>query len=160
MSPKVYQKTGASLIIGFALFMSSCASQMNSTPNWYNPYRPLRLHNSLPSITSPMTLDITYTIVEEEANYPGGASTWMKHLKTNIKYPSDALRKGINGRVILSFDVTKQGEIVNIIVAKGLGYGCDQEALRLLVTSGKWTPAQQNGEAVNSRSTISITFKR
>lgn len=147
----------ASLIFGLAIFLSSC-TQHGYTPVWHNSYKPT---NDLPpqqSISTKESLDKVYIMVEEQPNYPGGIGAWQKHLKTNLNYPSEALKRRVKGKVYLSFDVTDKGKLVNIIVSKGLGFGCDKEAVRLLIVSGTWNPAKQNGTNVNARSQIGISF--
>ncbi|MBO6763062.1 MAG: energy transducer TonB, partial [Roseivirga sp.] len=76
----------------------------------------------------------------------------------NLKYPHEAYSEGIQGSVFLSFNVKHTGEIKNVRVIRGLGYGCDEEAVRVLLNSGKWNPGTRNGEDVNSSSNIRIVF--
>jgi periplasmic protein TonB len=100
-----------------------------------------------------------FLVVEEQAAFPGGAAAWGKFLRKNLKYPRQATRMGIEGRVFLSFVVDQQGKISDIQVARGIGGGADQEAVRVLRNSPRWAPGKQRGRAVKSRMSIQILFK-
>ncbi|MBO3700817.1 energy transducer TonB [Roseivirga sp. E12] len=100
-----------------------------------------------------------FIVVEEQASFPGGDQAWMKYLKKNFKYPKRAKRAGIEGRVFLSFYVDAQGNLSDIEVIRGIGGGCDQEALRVLKNSPKWNPGKQRGIPVKSPMTLFITFR-
>lgn len=97
--------------------------------------------------------------VEEQASFPGGPNAWGKFLNKNFKYPRKAARMGIEGKVNLSFIVDKNGVISDIQVIRGIGGGCDEEAIRVLSQSPKWSPGRQRGNAVKSRMAIQIQFK-
>lgn len=103
--------------------------------------------------------DQIFLVVEEQAGFPGGAEAWGKYLRKNLKYPRQATRMGIEGRVFLSFVVDQQGVLSDIKVARGIGGGADQEAIRVLRNSPKWSPGKQRGRAVKSRMSIQILFK-
>lgn len=100
-----------------------------------------------------------FLVVEEQASFPGGNEAWMKYLVKNFKYPKVAKRMGIEGRVFLSFYVDVEGNLSNIEVLRGIGGGCDQEAIRVLKKSPKWNPGKQRGIAVKSPMTLFITFR-
>ncbi len=100
-----------------------------------------------------------FMVVEDEAEFPGGAKAWGKFLKKNFRYPRQAQRMGIEGKVFLSFVVDKDGAISDIAVARGIGGGCDEEAIRVLSKSPKWKPGRQRGVAVKSRMAIQIAFQ-
>ncbi|MFD2248579.1 energy transducer TonB [Pontibacter ruber] len=99
-----------------------------------------------------------YTYVEQMPSFPGGESEMMKYLGKNIRYPAAAQRAGVEGLVVLSFVVSKTGEISEIQVVKGLGAGCDEEAMRVVKTMPKWTPGKQNGREVPVRYTLPVRF--
>jgi protein TonB len=88
----------------------------------------------------------------------GGASAWAKFLQKNIQYPSQASEAGIQGKVFLSFIVETDGHLSNIVVDRGVGYGLDQEALRVLKLAPAWKPGIQNGHKVRVKYTIPISF--
>lgn len=98
-------------------------------------------------------------ILEKEASFPGGPNAWMSYLRKNIKYPKHASRAGIEGRVFLQFTVDTNGTLSDIQVIRGIGGGCDEEAIRVLKNSPNWNPGKQRGRPVKSRRTIAIVFK-
>ena len=99
-----------------------------------------------------------FLIVEEEAKFPGGDKAWGKFLRKNFNYPRKAQRMGIEGKVFLSFVVDTNGAISDIVVTRGIGGGCDEEAIRVLSNSPRWKPGKQRGVAVKSRMAIQIAF--
>lgn len=103
--------------------------------------------------------DEVFLVVEEQASFPGGMGEWNNFLKKNLKYPRQATRMGIEGAVFLSFIVDKQGSISDIQVIRGIGGGCDEEAIRVLKNSPKWAPGKQRGRAVKSRMQLRIVFR-
>ncbi len=113
--------------------------------------------NSEPMPSEPVVTE--FIVVEEQASFPGGNEAWRKYLKKNFKYPKMAKRSGIEGRVFLSFYVDKEGNLSNIEVVRGIGGGCDEEAIRVLKNSPKWNPGRQRGVAVKSPMSLFITFK-
>lgn len=100
-----------------------------------------------------------FEIFEDQASFPGGTSAWMKFLRKNFRYPKMAKRSGIEGKVFLSFYVDKEGLISDINVIRGIGAGCDEEAIRVLKKSPKWNPGMQRGRPVKSAMSLSITFR-
>ena len=98
-------------------------------------------------------------ILEKEASFPGGPNAWMSYLRKNFKYPKHASRAGIEGRVFLQFTVDSNGTLSDIQVIRGIGGGCDEEAIRVLKNSPNWNPGKQRGRPVKSRRTIAIVFK-
>jgi len=97
--------------------------------------------------------------VEEMPKYKTDESDIYKFFAENIKYPEIAKRAGVEGRITLAFIVSKDGSITNISVLKGIGAGCDEEAVRVLGMMGKWTPGRQNGNPVRVAMSIPILFK-
>lgn len=100
-----------------------------------------------------------FLIVEEQASFPGGNQGWAKFMNKNFRYPRQAKRMGIEGRVFLQFDVAVSGEISNIEVVRGIGGGCDEEAIRVLNKSPRWEPGKQRGIPVNTKHRMSIVFR-
>jgi protein TonB len=96
---------------------------------------------------------------EEMPEFPGGMSAWAKYLYKNLQYPAVARENNIQGRVTLSFVVERNGEITNIKVLKGIGAGCDEEAIRVLKKSPLWKPGKQNGKTVRVSYVIPIVFR-
>lgn len=100
-----------------------------------------------------------FTIVEVGAEPIGGYSAFYDFLNQNLKYPSQARRMGIEGKVYVQFLVDKDGTLTEIKVVKGIGGGCDEEAARLIGISPKWKAGKQRGKAVKQRIVIQIAFK-
>lgn len=100
-----------------------------------------------------------FLVVEEQASFPGGMKAWRKFLEKNLKYPKQAKRLGIEGRVLLSFYVDSEGNLSDIKVIRGVGGRCDEEAIRVLTRSPKWNPGKQRGVAVKSPMTLFIYFR-
>lgn len=100
-----------------------------------------------------------YTVVEEQPEFPGGMSAMFGFLAKNIKYPETAAKANVEGKVFLSFVVTETGDTEDIVILKGVGYGCDAEAIRVLKLFPKWKPGKQNGAPVNTKYTLPINFQ-
>lgn len=103
--------------------------------------------------------DEIFQIVEDPAGFPGGQGEFNKFLSKNLKYPSQAQRMNIEGVVYVQFVVDKDGTLTDIKVAKGIGAGLDEEAIRVLKQSPKWKPGKQRGRAVRQSMIIPIRFK-
>lgn len=88
----------------------------------------------------------------------GGAAAWNKFLQKNMRYPDEAIDKGISGKVWVSFVVEKDGQLSNITVDKGIGYGTEQEAIRVLKQAKAWKPGKQNGQPVRVKYNLPLTF--
>lgn len=91
--------------------------------------------------------------------FPGGEESLYKYIAGNIKYPEQAKADGIEGRVVVRFIVMDNGDVVNVEVAKGIGGGCDEEAMRVVKAMPKWQPATYEGKPVNVQYALPITFK-
>jgi len=111
-----------------------------------------------PEINSEVTETI-YTWAEEMPKFPGGDSELMKFFSQNLSYPEIAKRAEVEGKVILTFIVNKNGEIIEVKVARGIGAGCDEEAMRVLKIMPRWIPGKQNGKPVLTRINIPVVFK-
>ncbi len=90
-----------------------------------------------------------------EGGYPG----FYKFVRENLKYPEQALKEGVEGRVSLKFVVSKDGTVSHIKVTQGIGAGCDEEAMRIVKQSPKWQPAVHKGKNVTSYASTPIIFK-
>ena len=99
-----------------------------------------------------------FTIVEESATPVGGFTEFYKLISTELKYPLTARQKNIEGKVFIEFVITKEGNITDVKTVKGIGGGCDEEGVRVVMASEKWNPGKQHGVAVNQRMVLPITF--
>jgi periplasmic protein TonB len=104
-------------------------------------------------------IDQIFTIVEEIAEPIGGKTAFYKYITENMKYPALARRMNVSGRVFCEFVVNRDGSIQDVKVVRGIGAGCDEEAVRVLQGAPPWKPAKQRGKAVRSRFHMPLTFK-
>ena len=100
-----------------------------------------------------------FEIVENSPEPVGGIGAFYSYVGENLKYPATALRMEISGRVFVKFVVNDKGEISRVHVVKGIGGGCDEEAVRVLESAPKWNPGKQRGKPVSVWMTLPITFK-
>ena len=100
-----------------------------------------------------------FDVVEQMPSFPGGDAELMKFLSTHIKYPVVAEENGIQGRVIATFVVERDGSISDVKVVKSVDPSLDKEAIRVLKSMPKWIPGKQNGSAVRVKYTVPVTFR-
>ena len=100
-----------------------------------------------------------FTIVEQMPSFPGGDAKMYEYLGKNIKYPQIARETGIQGRVFVNFVVEPDGSVSNVKVLRGIGGGCDEEAMRVVKAMPKWTAGKQRGKAVRVSYTLPVVFK-
>ncbi len=99
------------------------------------------------------------TVVEEMPEFPGGEAARIKFLSENIKYPQIAREIGVQGPVFVTFVVEKNGRITGVKILRGIGSGCDEEALRVISSMPDWKPGRQNGKEVRVQLNMPISFK-
>ena len=100
-----------------------------------------------------------YDVVEEMPQFPGGPSALFEYLSNNLQYPVVAEENGVQGRVIVTFIVEKDGSISNAKVVKAVDPSLDKEAIRLVESMPNWIPGKQNGEPVRVKYTVPVTFR-
>ena len=100
-----------------------------------------------------------FQIVEEMPAFPGGEAKLMEYVTKNIKYPQIARETGIQGRVFVGFVVEPDGSVSNVKVLRGIGGGCDEEAMRVVKSMPKWKPGKQRGKAVRVSYMLPVNFK-
>ena len=103
--------------------------------------------------------DEIFDVVEQQPNPPGGMEGWNQYLSKNLKYPYQARRMGIEGTVIVVFEIHKDGVVRNPEILRGIGGGADQEAVRIVLNSPRWEPGRQQGREVVTRMRLPIRFK-
>ena len=108
--------------------------------------------------TNKMLNEPVFTSVERVPTFPGGLEAFGHYLASNIRYPARSREKGIQGRVIISFIVEKDGSLSGVKVARGVATDIDQEALRVIRTSPDWKPGTQNGKPVRVAYSVPISF--
>lgn len=99
-----------------------------------------------------------FTIVEKMPEFPGGTEKLFKYLGQNIEYPPMAKDAGIKGKVYVTFVVDKDGSIADVKVLRGIGGGCDEEAIRVVKGMPRWHPGKQRGKSVRVQYNLPINF--
>ena len=113
-----------------------------------------RPESLMPPVEKPEPL----TIVQEMPSFPGGIDAMIKFIKTHLKYPAEAREMNITGTVYIGFVVETDGSITEISVARPIGGGCEEEAMRVLKSMPNWIAGKQNGRAVRVRLTLPVKF--
>lgn len=111
------------------------------------------------SPTESAAQEIVHDEVDEMPVPPGGIEGLTEYMIKNLKYPKQARKAGIEGKVLVSFVVKSDGSVSAIQVTQGIGAGCDAEAVRVVENSGVWTPGKQGGKAVATQMVLPIQFK-
>jgi protein TonB len=99
-----------------------------------------------------------FTVVEEQPGYPGGDEARIKFLQENTKYPEEAKELGVQGKVFVTFVVEVDGSITDVRVLRGIGAGCDEEAIRVVKSMPRWVPGKQRGQPVRVQFNLPIKF--
>lgn len=102
--------------------------------------------------------DQIFTVVEQQPEFPGGNSALGQWLGKNLRYPAAAQRANVAGRVFVSFVVNTDGSIQDVTILKGLGFGTDEEAQRVVKSMPKWRPGKQSGRPVRVKYNLPINF--
>ncbi len=110
-----------------------------------------------PSTTEDKTFDMFD--ISKPPSFPGGEAAMMQYIGENLKYPAVAREHNIQGTVVLTFVVGKDGSVSDIKVVKDIGAGCGKESQRVIETMPKWMPGEANGQPVKVRYTLPIRFK-
>ena len=138
--------------VAFGLMSTEKKSQAESTKNVVEKQKTTVSQDQV------VNQDEVFMVVENPPKYPGGIQELMKFLGKNIKYPAEAAKANIQGRVIVEFVVMKDGSVANLAVKRSVHPLLDAEALRVLATMPKWKPGTQKGKAVNVKFTIPVSF--
>jgi TonB family protein len=117
-----------------------------------------RARTSNPTSGGSDTTNLVYEVVEIQPSPPGGMAGWNKYLSENLRYPTNAQRKGIEGTVIVAFVVNTDGTTTAIEILRSVGGGCDEEVIRIVQGSPKWTPGMQRGTPVRTRMRLPLRF--
>lgn len=100
-----------------------------------------------------------FMVAEQMPEFPGGMKELLKFLQDNLKYPENAMKNNVQGRVIVQFVVEKDGTLTEFKVARSVDPDLDAEALRVLQTMPKWKPGMQRGKIVRVKFTVPVSFK-
>ena len=102
--------------------------------------------------------DQPFIIVEQMPQFPGGDNEMVKFIKLNLRYPPLATEMGVSGTVIINFVVERDGKITRVKVVRGIGGGCDEEAVRVVSKMPAWSPGKQGGKPVLVSFTMPFKF--
>lgn len=112
-----------------------------------------------PPAPKPEVSNKVFDVVEEMPHFPGGAAALQAFLKSNTKYPVVAQENGVQGRVIVSFVVERDGSITDVRVVRSVDPSLDREASRVVRSMPRWSPGKQNGSAVRVKYTVPVVFR-
>ncbi|TCC91859.1 energy transducer TonB [Pedobacter frigiditerrae] len=96
--------------------------------------------------------------IEKFPEFPGGMAAWAKFIQKNLRYPYMAQENEVQGKVYISFVIEKDGTLSDVKLVRGIGYGCDDEAMRVIKKSPKWEPGKQNNTNVRVRYNMPINY--
>ena len=144
-------KVLAALPVAALLLMVGCKTNPQETP--------VDTDEPTCELVQPDNDEDILDVVEVDPEFPGGMEALYKYLAENIKYPEQAKAEKIQGRVAVSFVIEKDGSVTNAKVLRGIGGGCDEEALRVVNAMPKWTPGRMSNEPVRVNYVLPITFK-
>ncbi len=144
------KKIALVLVIGAVALMSSCGPSAKEK-------EAKRIADSIAKLQA--TPKEIFSLVEEEPSYPGGDEARIKFLQENMKYPEEAIKHGVQGKVFVTFVVEVDGSLSDVKVLRGIGSGCDDEAIRVVKSMPKWIPGKQKGIPVRIQFNLPIDFK-
>lgn len=142
----------ALLITSAALFVAGCENKVGTDPE-------VEIDKKSATAEKMESVRKIFTVVEKQPEFPGGTKAMYEFLARNIRYPRAASDANVGGRVFLSFVITETGDVEDVQVLKGIGFGCDEEAVRVLSKFPKWIPGKQRGIPVNVKYNLPISFK-
>ncbi len=102
--------------------------------------------------------DVPFEVVDQMPQFPGGEREMMRFIRNNLHYPVSAQANGVQGTVIINFVVNREGKIINIKVIKSIGFGCDEESVKVMEKMPLWSPGKQKGQTVLVSFTMPIRF--
>ncbi len=148
-------------LLGYALALPLAALLVMCTqPDRDQPVSETALATTQASARKDVKVDgEIFTVVENQPEFPGGMQALGNYLAENIRYPTAAQKANAEGRVFVSFIVTKTGEITDVNLLKGIGFGADEEAIRVVQNMPRWKPATQSGHVVNVKYNLPINFQ-
>lgn len=128
-----------------------------TTQNGQNAPEPVRSEPL--NIPQPVNSNRVYDVVEQMPSFPGGISGLRTYLNQNIRYPAEAQENCVQGRVVVSFVVGKDGHISDVTVLRSVDPSLDKEAVRVIRNMPRWTPGKQGGELVKVRYNVPVSFR-
>ena len=147
-------------LLGYALALPLAALLVMCTqPDKDQPQRETAAASQQNSVRTSAKIDgPVFTVVEQQPEFKGGMGGLITYLQENLKYPERAQKANVSGRVFVNFIVSTTGEVFDVKVLKGFGFGADEEAVRVVQNMPRWEPARQSGKVVNVRFNLPINF--
>ncbi len=99
-----------------------------------------------------------YEVADKMPTFPKGAGAMYRFIRSNVEYPTKAIEEAVEGQVHVQFIILPNGSITNVHVAKSLGFGCDEEAVRIIKKMPNWVPGETRGEKVAVKKIVPVTF--
>ncbi len=150
-------------LVGLSLGISAAWAANGSQPSAQNDLNSTAIEtidrNDTAATEEDMFIDMLGMIIERQPEFPGGEAALVKFIKDNLKYPADAARDSIQGRVTLSFVVKKNGSITNIEVMRSPDKRLTKEAIRIVKSMPRWKPAIKLDKPVRAKYVLPITFR-
>lgn len=144
----------ALLLVIFTLFFSNLSAQNGGeTPDTIKVKKPVQ-EEVIERTNEPEI----FVVVEDMPEFPGGVDSMMKFIARNMNYPTKAIENKIEGRVHIQFIIDETGNLIDAKVLRGIGWGCDEEAIRVVNSMPKWTPGTQRNKPVKVRFVLPIRF--
>ena len=119
----------------------------------------IKVEGTLSDSTTSTSKEEVFTVVDVQPEYPGGKAKMHEFMVKQFNYPTEARNNNIQGRVYVSFIIEKDGSVSNTKVIRGIGYGCDKEAMRIVNAMPNWSPGMQDGEPKRVKFTLPVSFK-
>ena len=157
-TPSPSEKNATITFQGKSLQISGDSATVESLKSLINKETTLPSTPSASANEQPIGKDEVFMVVEEMPEYPGGVAALRNFLAQAVKYPSEAVKKGIQGKVYVTFVVNKDGSVSNAKIARGVDPLLDAEALRIVSSLPKWKPGRQKGLDVAVQYTVPINF--
>ena len=144
-----------SIIIFFVFSMNYVFAQVESVEHEAEKAPSIITNNDTLQINDS---DYVFVFADEHPSFPGGDAARIKYFKDSIQYPKEAEEKGLEGSVYVTFVIEVDGSITHVRLLKGIGSGCDEEAIRATQDMPNWIAAKKNGENVRAQFNIPIRF--
>jgi TonB family protein len=143
-------------LMSMMVFIISCKSSKESA---FSKTMDIPMgQNSSSTATGDATPDQIFDVVDEVPEFPGGMEAWGNFMKDNLKYPKLAKDERIEGTVYISFIINKDGSVSDSEILRGIGGGCDEEALRVVKASPNWNPGKKDSKIVRSRMRLPVQY--
>jgi TonB family protein len=156
--------TMQALILGLLMFAGivtgmPCRAQYNSYESQAGPAVLSPPRHQKPVQGNPVKEeDYTLKKIDRQPEFPGGNPAIFQFIHRNLKYPPKALKLKLQGKVYVGFTVKEDGSVDNVSAMRGIGAGCDEEAVRVIKLMPKWKPAETDGKPIESSLVVPVKF--